>query len=422
MAGRLHGVGGLKFYEGRNRPTFKRNEQSMTLDGKTHIRLDDSNAQDGVRSASIDIPGDKPRVLRFESEDGCLPTEAGADPFVLGALLLLMTAGYPVHVHGSVSARCLWNITELQHIWARWKPDSYSRIEISADAVTPGFPATQGAIAAFSGGVDACYTVQRHLDTGAAMGVGLEAALFIHGFDIPASDGGMFRLARQRGEAILEGTGVRTVGVKTNFKSLGQDWEDSFGLGVASCLSLFQSQYSVGLIGSGSAYESLKLRWGSSPITDYLFSTGQMEFRHDGAGASRTEKVASVSSWPAAARGLRVCWEGQSPDRNCGRCEKCIRTYLNFKAAGVDNPSCFESSPSSSDIRWMRAGTATRLYGIQEILEYAELHGRSGTWLRDLRFAVRLNRAKVAINKVPLLASILEPLKIGIRRITTSTS
>lgn len=383
----------------------------MTHDNVTHIRLDDSLAHAGVRSASIEIPGQNPKVLRYESLDGPLSTEAGADPFLLGSLLLLMSSGFPVHVHASVTARCLWNLTELQHVWARWKPEKYSRVVITADTVEKGFPVANGAIAAFSGGVDACYTVQRHLNPGTIMDGQLEAALFIHGFDIPESDHAKFSTARIRGDAILRGTGVKSLGLRTNLRSLGQDWQDCFGLGVASCLTLFQGTYGVGLIGSSYEYESVRLKWGSSPITDYLSSTGQMEVRHDGSGASRTEKVASISAWPEAFRGLRVCWEGNNLDRNCGRCEKCIRTYLNFKAAGVDHPQCFEVLPTARDIRWVRAGTATRLDGIQESLEFALRTRRTGDWVSDLKFAVTLNRIKVTVNNVRVLRALASPVK-----------
>ena len=33
---------------------------------------------------------------------------------------------------------------------------------------------------------------------------------------------------------------------------------------------------------------------------------------------------------------------------NCGRCEKCIRTYLNFRAVAIANPECFDI-PISDD-------------------------------------------------------------------------
>jgi hypothetical protein len=34
---------------------------------------------------------------------------------------------------------------------------------------------------------------------------------------------------------------------------------------------------------------------------------------------------------------LRVCWENNSPELNCGFCEKCVRTRLQLLAAGVND-------------------------------------------------------------------------------------
>ncbi|MGK3649167.1 hypothetical protein [Pseudarthrobacter enclensis] len=391
----------------------------MTQNELSHIWIDDTKASKGARSASIDIPGRARQELRFEYLDGALDPAAGADAFVLGSMLLLMEAGFPVHVHGSMSSRCLWNISELQHIWARWKPASYKRVEITADVLNHGFPEEGPALAAFSGGVDACFTVQRHLKPGTLMASKLEAALFVQGFDIPEHDDALFSLARKRGEAILSRTPIRSLGLRTNFKALGQDWQDSHGLGIAACLSLFQTTYSLALIGSGSPYEALRLGWGSSPISDHLFSTGRMEIRHDGAGASRTEKVAAIVAWPEVARGVRVCWEGADYGQNCGQCEKCVRTYLNFRAAGIERPECFESYPSSRAIRWTRAATPPRFYGIKEILEYAESRGCQGQWVADLRFAVRLNRAKLLVKRMPLVDQLLSPLKKSLMAIVS---
>lgn len=386
----------------------------MSSDLRSHIRLDDSLANLGVRAATIEIPGRPAMTLRYETEDGSLDPAAGGDPFLLGSLLMLMAAGYPVQIHGSITHRCLWNVAELQRIWSRWKPSKYNAIEITAANLCNGFPsAEQGAIAAFSGGVDACYTVQQNAFDGAIMGSRIEAALFIHGLDIPEDEFEKFAKAKLRGDEILSTTGIKSKSVRTNLRSLDQDWQDCFGLAVASCLALFQTEYSFGLIGSSYEYESLRLPWGSSPVTDNLYSTGFMEIRHDGSGASRTQKVASIAAWPEASRGVRVCWEGKNQDRNCGKCEKCVRTYLNFRAAGIESPECFEKIPNSRDIRWVRAGTETRLDGIKESLDFATKTGQTGKWLEDLRFSVRINSLKVLVNKRPMIRLLTTPIRVA---------
>lgn len=113
---------------------------------------DDSDAAGGVRSVEILVPGSADRRLTYRRLDGPLDPAAGSDPFVLGTLLSFMQWGVDVHVHGTVSARLLRGVEELQGIWTLWRPDLYHRVTFTADQVTPGFPSDGPAISAFSGG------------------------------------------------------------------------------------------------------------------------------------------------------------------------------------------------------------------------------------------------------------------------------
>ena len=369
------------------------------------IRLDDSGSESGIRSAEIEIPGMAPQTLWYQSYDG--PLRSGsADCFLLGSFLLLLEAGHDVHIHGAVSRRLVRNLYELQSVWAKWNPARYSFIEITADHLIDGAPLSGRAISAFSGGVDASYTAQRNLASDHPSSAGLSAVVFIHGFDIPLSDESTYSSARKRGEKMLAGTGLSTRGLKTNLRSIGQEWEDVFGLAVASCLALYQDEFPIGLIGSSESYNELILPLGSSPVTDHLYGTSQMEIWHDGAGASRTEKIASLARWPAAMTYLRVCWQGTRGDSNCGACEKCIRTYLNFRAVGVDSPACFDSVPGRSAVRTMRTASAAQLNELKSIAKYSSARGVNGTWTRDLAHAIWVNTARLAVKQNPVVVRI----------------
>jgi hypothetical protein len=54
-----------------------------------------------------------------------------------------------------------------------------------------------------------------------------------------------------------------------------------------------------------------------------------------GAGKTRTDKAGALAGERAVLEQLRVCWERPESLGNCGMCEKCIRTKLNFMAHGV---------------------------------------------------------------------------------------
>lgn len=377
-----------------------------------HIYIDDSKAADGIRAGTIDIPGVTKQRLLYESYDGPLPLGAGgADPFLLGSLLLLMQAGLPVTVHGEVTQRLLRNVYELQAVWAKWKPEKYTPVEISADSVVVGRPSGTSAISAFSGGVDASYTVQTNVQGHPNASHDLGAVVFVHGFDIPLENEADYDAARQRGEKMLRGTGLKTLGLRTNLRSIGQDWEDGFGLAVASCLTIYQSEYSVGLIGSSESYDELVLPWGSSPVTDHLYGTGQMDIWHHGAGATRTDKISSLASWPEAVQYLRVCWQGERGHLNCGRCEKCIRTFLNFKAVGINSFDCFEQVPDRKAVRGLRVRSRAQLNELESVAKYAKRRGITADWTADLTYAIRANALRLAAKRSTFIAGVVAKLR-----------
>ncbi|WP_460463814.1 hypothetical protein [Arthrobacter pigmenti] len=249
--------------------------------------------------------------------------------------------------------------------------------------------------------MDASFTVMRHRET-SVIRDRLSAALFVHGFDIPLAHTEAFAGAKHRGEKMLAGTGIESLGVRTNLRELNQTWEDVSGLAVASCLALFQNRFGVGLIGSTESYDELVIPWASSPITDHLFSTGSLEVIHDGAGYSRTEKVRALAQWPEAMEYLRVCWSGKDRSRNCGRCEKCIRTYLNFRSIGVEYVPCFEHQPTSRDIRKTMVYGSVPLNELKSISAYARKNGIKAEWVDALRFAIMKNSVTFPVVRVVL--------------------
>jgi hypothetical protein len=123
-----------------------------------------------------------------------------------------------------------------------------------------------------------------------------------------------------------------------------------------------------------------------------LLSGGELTIVHDGAAFSRTEKIARLSAVPAALQSLKVCWEGVKQGRNCGVCEKCIRTQLNFLAAGVAELSCFDQPLDVNRIRSIRIRNDALLQEFRSILAYAESRNIDEDWVRVLR--KRLRRGK----------------------------
>ena len=103
---------------------------------------------------------------------------------------------------------------------------------------------------------------------------------------------------------------------------------------------------------------------------------------HDGAAYNRTEKVKEIIAWPAAVKNLRVCWQGILQDKNCGQCEKCIRTQLNFLATGNPIPEAF-SKKIDVDIDLENYSIKGNIACAEwnQMLTYARAHQVDGKWL-----------------------------------------
>jgi hypothetical protein len=317
------------------------------------------------------------------------------DPFVLPAVFIAMQRKANLVVHGQVSPSLLKNLSELQTAWASWRPDRYTPVEISADLEreTPS-KAQRAVLSSFSGGVDSLFTVWRH-HTGLAgrQNRKIQSGLMVHGFDIRLNQPEVFARAAHKARKLLATVDTALLTMVTNLKKTGLVFEDAHGAILGSCLMLLQGSYSTGLIASSYPYTHLHFPWGSNPITDRLLSSASFEVVHDSAAITRIEKDRLLAGWPEAMNNLRVCVRGEERDQNCCRCEKCIRTILEFRALGLGLPPCFAHDVTDSQI--LRVSTLHSVYNYQLILETAEANHLSASWVWALKWAYFYNKSRV---------------------------
>jgi|GEM_PF-1376727 len=327
--------------------------------------------------------------------DQILPDADRADHALCAALLYAMSCKKHVHCEGVLSPSLLEGLEELQSVWAKWCPQKYSRIQISAERYSDVEKRTgaAGTLVAFSGGVDSLFSTFRHRTGEAGFGTkSIEAALMVHGMDIPLQDQGTFAAALERSRKQLEKTGISLIPVATNARLVPQLWEDAFGLILGSCLLMFQKRYQYAMNGSEEAYDQLCIPWGATPITTPLVSTSSMRSIEDGGGFNRTEKVGWLGNHCREALfHVRVCWAGKQLYKNCGKCEKCIRTMLNFWVNDLPCDQTFDGDLSVAIVRDVRV-SLVQLAFLRE-LEAAATHkkGRRDPIFRALRSAVRKN-------------------------------
>ena len=343
---------------------------------------------------------------RFPSEFSSKITE-WCDPFVVGALFNAMSIPADLVVHGNVSPSLIFNLREFQDAWSSWHPELYSQVDIIPEASKERTqPDTQDAVMTFSMGVDGCFTAWRYNKPDhERIPYALRAGILVHGFDFPPQYEETFDRAIKRARIILDSVGMTLIPMTTNLRTINHPTESRHGAFLISCLILLQEGYRAGLIGSSYPYATMQLQWGSNPLTDRMLSSKFFPIIHDGAGFNRIQKVAYVSDWPEALQNLRVCIrrEADQRDKNCCRCEKCIRTILELRALGIQIPPSFEQDVTNQQILRMRISEdVLRSKFYDEILEVTKSRKASNRWTNTLRLSLILNKLIIQVKKLPI--------------------
>lgn len=319
-----------------------------------------------------------------------------ADPFVVGLLFPMMQWNRDVWVEGRVSPSLLANLESFMGLWHAWFPRRYRPVRIDAaeevEAPRPGTPGQ--AVVPFSCGVDSCFTAYCHRQRLLGRRTrNIAGAVVMHGFDIwldqdnaEAMYAGVLADARE----MLDSLGVPCIPMTSNFHELPTHWSDSHGTHLISGLHLLGGRFDTALIPDSLPFARMVIPWGSHPVSDPLLGSRHFHVRDDGGESSRVEKVAAIAQWPQAMRHLRVCFKNPGRHTNCCRCEKCVRTILAFRVAGVERPPALPHDVTDRQIRRMRLTGPQSIHQWIEIRNDAAAQGVAATrWARAVRTAIR---------------------------------
>lgn len=263
------------------------------------------------------------------------------DAVAIALVAKAMNFSQDLHLEGPVSWRLLANLEEYVDAWTQWRGDVFRPIAISADEVVDDRGDGAGiladrAIAAFSGGIDGAYAAHAlHQGVLGRRSLAVAGAVLVHGFDVPLDQQEGFDQAAGSARAILDEFGIPLITMATNWQDVADpEWQMTFALAVGAMLHLFNDRAGNAVLAADNTYAALNVPWGSNPVTVPLLASSRMRMVSPGGGANRTEKVRAIGGHAAVREHIRVCWQGDRPGRNCGRCEKCVRTKVNFLAAG----------------------------------------------------------------------------------------
>lgn len=358
-----------------------------------------------------------PLELFYEISGDMLPPPLEVHDFaIVAALFVAMREGRPIHIDGPVTATLLRNIEEFQEAWALWR-SSFRRVPVTADQILAvQQPASRRGVFAVSGGVDGTFALLRHHGGHAGLRTARPVcAMVVHGFDIPLQEPRAFEHAHRSISDVTSALGIPLATVRTNWRELfSKEWNMEYHIALAACLFQFRGLANVGVSGACEDYGHLVLPWGSNPVTNNLLAGGGFDLHTEGGGFTRTQRVRLICDYPEVARKLRVCWEGPITGGNCGHCEKCIRTKLNFMANGFE-PLCFDDRPTQLEILRLTTRNVAQLALLKEIVASAKKNGVTDRWTTILKVAIAKNRLAMPARR--LQARIARRLRLLFRGI-----
>jgi hypothetical protein len=322
------------------------------------------------------------------------PYTLDADPngFLLGAFLPAWTAGESrIRIEGAICPLLAANLTIASSLMRTWFTDLGAPPIVECDY---GYRPPGSRCGAFlSGGVDSLAMVRSltarrppgHPDRpSAAIVVDYQD---VGGLDRNETDA-RFATSMSTSRRMCADIGLEVIPVRSNFCTLNRGmhfWMYRYhGAFLASMAHFLGREFRLCYIAS--TYPATHLvPWGSHPQLDPFYSSQHVRMSHDGIELSRLQKVEALRDWPAALDHMYVCTSNTSDGKNCGTCEKCVRTRVHLLVAGVlrDAGAFAGDDVNEAEIRSVRIKSEYARSCFEEALPGLRQRGR-----RDLVAAV----------------------------------
>lgn len=275
---------------------------------------------------------------------------ANPNSWLLASALAAMRYGEQrIAIDAPISAEIKDGLINAMKCLIDWHGGDRQVIAIEAPLETEVFftqkPSRAGAL--FSGGIDALAMVRdNHLNFAPDHPRHIKDGILVYGvLEGENEQDPSFQNVVNAVTSMAEDAGLKLIQVYTNayahFRDLDRDfnfWRFEYhGSFLAAIAHALTPRFSVASIASTYDFANLE-PWGSHPLLDPLYSTTNLQVRHENAALSRLEKTQLVGEWDVALKQLRVCNEKasyQAGNYNCGNCEKCVRTMTAFLSLGM---------------------------------------------------------------------------------------
>lgn len=270
-----------------------------------------------------------------------------ASAFAACLLVPCMKLNEDLIIHGSISKKMYEGMQEIMKIMSSWDLDLHV-INIKADRLIEDTQKSKNIGLFFSAGVDSFYSYLKNKNSNDEK---VTHFIIVNGFDIDLRNKQLWDLVSSHIHEIAKIENIEVIEIESNIHNLIEPimkWDYTHGGCLAAVALALRNNLKRVFIASSLTADD-QIPWGSNLFTDKLWSTEKLEFVHDGVEATRTEKIKNqISLSPLALEHLRVCYMNEKGKYNCGKCEKCIRTLINFKLANINYD--IKSFPNSIDI------------------------------------------------------------------------
>ena len=271
------------------------------------------------------------------------------DAFIIASWRFLIENATTLEVNGPVSTQFIRNLRSFNEIYC-YKNNKFSHFKIIAkkylDNIAYETKHQRKSLLAYSRGVDATFSLMRHSKKFGILSqyekYNVSDILLVHGFDVHSNNIESFSKLSESFNKVLKRYKLNLIKVRTNIKDFSfQDWESGYVAMLSSIFHQMHNKYSLGIFGSTLPGEYTNFLDASRPDAINLLSNPLMKVCIDGSGYDRIQKLMIIAKNKFLVSDLRFCWQGLDSTGNCGVCEKCLRTKLNFLAAGLPLPKIY---------------------------------------------------------------------------------
>ncbi|HWQ92488.1 MAG TPA: hypothetical protein VN673_12520 [Clostridia bacterium] len=266
--------------------------------------------------------------------------------FLIATVLSAWQSGEKrILVEGALCPALASNLQGVFMMLRAWYPDDFDaapKIE-AAGGFKTSLPYGKGALSLMSGGIDSlCLLRANKLFFPAGHANGIRAVLSIAQIAQPVTAKEALQKKMQgRLSAIspvAADAGVDVIPALTNTWWLNPDGyfygQKAYSSQLSAVTSFFSKRFQKGYIASSYDAAFTGKPWGSHPQLDAYYSSSHFEMQNSGTEMTRLRKVEMVADWPVALHHMRVCQNDNTGGKNCGTCEKCIRTLLMLEGLG----------------------------------------------------------------------------------------